>query len=221
PSLLDLGVALGGGAAGAYATARPSLSASLPGVAIAVALVPPLSAGGITLALGSPSEVGGAGLLFVTNLVAIAAAAGIVFLLLGFRPEPLRASRVQVFGRGFTALMLLTIAVAIPLGALTAGSLREASLDSEVRAALDATFPAVPGLAWNEVSVDRLEDRGLALTVEAESTEVLSPEALLGLELNLSQRLERPVRLVVRLVQVSILGPLEDATCTSRTTRRT
>ncbi|MQA00343.1 MAG: DUF389 domain-containing protein [Dehalococcoidia bacterium] len=212
PSLLDLGVALGGGAAGAYATARPSLSASLPGVAIAVALVPPLAAGGIALALGSPSEVGGAGLLFVTNLIAIAAAAGIVFLLLGFRPEPLRASRVQVFGRGFVALLLLTIAVAIPLGALTAGSVREASLDADVRAALDATFPAVPGLAWNEVSVDRLEDRALALTVEAESTETLSPEVVLALEVDLSQRLERPVRLVVRVVQVSILGPLEQTT---------
>ena len=43
PNIFDLIIALAGGAAGAYATASPRISAGLVGVAIATALVPPLS----------------------------------------------------------------------------------------------------------------------------------------------------------------------------------
>ena len=42
PSPIDLGVALAGGAAAAFALAMPNISAALPGVAIATALMPPL-----------------------------------------------------------------------------------------------------------------------------------------------------------------------------------
>ncbi|NIN68813.1 MAG: DUF389 domain-containing protein, partial [Anaerolineae bacterium] len=42
PNLLDLLIALASGAAGAYAVSRKDVSAALPGVAIAAALVPPL-----------------------------------------------------------------------------------------------------------------------------------------------------------------------------------
>jgi len=53
PRLLDLAVALAAGAAGAFALGRQDVSDALPGVAIAVSLVPPLSAAGILLAAGS------------------------------------------------------------------------------------------------------------------------------------------------------------------------
>ena len=55
PTLLDVIIALAGGAAGAYASASPRLSAGLVGVAIATALVPPLSACGICLGRGEAS----------------------------------------------------------------------------------------------------------------------------------------------------------------------
>ena len=47
PSPYDLVIALAGGAAAAYALAQPQLSAALPGVAIATALMPPLCTVGI------------------------------------------------------------------------------------------------------------------------------------------------------------------------------
>ncbi len=52
PNLFDLMIALGGGAAGAYASVSPRLSIAFVGVAIATALVPPLATRGIFLARG-------------------------------------------------------------------------------------------------------------------------------------------------------------------------
>jgi uncharacterized membrane protein len=84
PNLIDLMVALAGGAAGAYATVSPRLSAALVGVAIATALEPPLSSGCILLARGEYQLALGAFLLVFTNMVAIQFAASVVLLLCGY-----------------------------------------------------------------------------------------------------------------------------------------
>lgn len=86
PNLLDLGIALLSGLAGSVVVSRGSGDGvtALPGVAIAVALMPPLCVMGFGLGSGANLEImGGAGLLFVTNLVAIVASAFFVFLLVG------------------------------------------------------------------------------------------------------------------------------------------
>ncbi len=98
PTLIDLGIAMAAGAAAALANSRRSILNSIAGVAIAVALVPPLAVCGIGLALGgkataeaglSLTEFGlysggrdialGAFVLFLTNLFGIVAVAIIVF----------------------------------------------------------------------------------------------------------------------------------------------
>jgi uncharacterized hydrophobic protein (TIGR00271 family) len=85
PNLLDLGVALLSGLAGSIVVARGGGVAgvtALPGVAIAVALIPPLCTLGF--GVGSGFEwpiISGAGLLFLTNLAAIVASAFLIFLL--------------------------------------------------------------------------------------------------------------------------------------------
>jgi uncharacterized hydrophobic protein (TIGR00271 family) len=103
PSLLDLGVAMAAGAAGAFSMSRESIRNSIAGVAISVSLVPPLAVTGIGLALGSKvtadvglsfREVGlfsggtdiavGSFVLFLTNLVAIIVVAGIVMAIQGY-----------------------------------------------------------------------------------------------------------------------------------------
>ncbi len=80
PTLIDLGVALAAGAVGALAKSRRGIGDALPGVAIAVALVPPLSVIGIGIAFASPSVFFGSLLLFLTNLVGIVFSGGLVFL---------------------------------------------------------------------------------------------------------------------------------------------
>ena len=64
PTLIDLAVGLAAGAAGSFAKTRREIADALPGVAIAVALVPPLSVIGIGLALGDHTVAVGSTLLF-------------------------------------------------------------------------------------------------------------------------------------------------------------
>lgn len=108
PNLLDLGVAIVSGMAGAYANAREEVAKSLAGVAIAVALVPPLCVVGIGLGWMDKEVIWGATLLFITNLVGISVAASLTFLWLGF--APFRLART-----GLMASLLLLAIVSIPL----------------------------------------------------------------------------------------------------------
>jgi uncharacterized hydrophobic protein (TIGR00271 family) len=95
PTLLDLGIALFSGLAGSVAVSRMGggeAVTTLPGVAIAVALMPPLCTIGFGLGSGANLRImGGAGLLFLTNLVAIVSSAFMIFLLAGMNSPDVRA----------------------------------------------------------------------------------------------------------------------------------
>ncbi|MEJ1154510.1 DUF389 domain-containing protein [Microbacterium marmarense] len=91
PNIVDMLIALAAGAAGAFATVNARVASGIAGVAIAVALVPPLAVVGVCLYGARFEDAGGATLLFLTNFVAIVLAAATVFVLTGFaRPYALR-----------------------------------------------------------------------------------------------------------------------------------
>ena len=91
----DLAIAVLAGTAGAFVSVRSEASSALPGVGIAVALVPPLAAIGMTLGIGDLDLAGGAILLYLTNLVGIILAASIVFTLAGFAAFSVAPARGQ------------------------------------------------------------------------------------------------------------------------------
>lgn len=121
PTLLDLGVALAAGAVGAYCQSKEDIRDSLAGVAIAVALVPPLSVVGIGLARGSMSVAYGAAVLYATNLVGITVAAATILLLMGYSPVN-KAKAAICASMAFLALLL------VPLGF----SMRELILEDKL-----------------------------------------------------------------------------------------
>ena len=106
PNLLDLMVAVFSGIAGAYANSKEEVAKSLAGVAIAVALVPPLSVTGIGLGLGNIDVIYGSFLLFVTNLVGITLSAALTFIVLGF--APIKRAKKGIF---FTSILMVIIAI--------------------------------------------------------------------------------------------------------------
>lgn len=109
PNLLDLGIAVASGIAGAYAYSKEEISKTLAGVAISVALVPPLAVAGIGIGWMDWSVFGGAMLLLGTNLAGIVMAASLTFLMLGFSPFRLAV-------RGLLISTGIMVAIALPLG---------------------------------------------------------------------------------------------------------
>lgn len=108
PSTLDLLVAILSGIAGAFANARENIAKSLPGVAIAVALVPPLCVSGIGIGWWNFEVFYGAMLLFLTNLTGIIMAAGLSFMVIGFAPF----SRAR---KGIVLSVFMVSIISVPL----------------------------------------------------------------------------------------------------------
>jgi uncharacterized hydrophobic protein (TIGR00271 family) len=108
PNLLDLGIAVGSGVAGAYAHAKREIAKTLAGVAIAVALVPPLAVSGIGLGWMDFSVFIGAFLLLMTNLAGMVLAAALTFLFLGYSP-------VKLARKGLFISLLIVVSISAPL----------------------------------------------------------------------------------------------------------
>jgi len=215
PNLLDLGVALASGAAGAYALCRKEVSTALPGVAIAAALVPPLATIGIGLAQWNGEVAGGALLLFATNLVAISGAGGMVFLWLGFRPLPGKETRRRIFQGGVIGTILLLVAVTIPLGVLTAQSWRNAALSRRIETALHDGLDEMEYVYWDgQWDMEELDDGTVQLEVLVRSTRSVRHAEVVELQESVAGHVQRPIELRLSLILTTQLDPLQPPTPT-------
>jgi uncharacterized hydrophobic protein (TIGR00271 family) len=110
PNTLDLMVAIFSGIAGAYAQAKSHVAQSLAGVAIAVALVPPLGVTGIGLGWMDWEMVYGAFLLFSTNLIGMIMAGAATFTVLGYAPIK-RAKHALTYSAILVGIMSVPLAL--------------------------------------------------------------------------------------------------------------
>jgi uncharacterized hydrophobic protein (TIGR00271 family) len=204
PSLFDLAVALASGAAGAYAIAREDVAAALPGVAIAAALVPPLGVVGIGLAMGDLELAGGGGLLFAANLIAIALAGSVTFLLLGFRPGS-HAARSRNLRRGLLTAVLLFVLVAIPLGGVFIQSVHTARLRQDIQQTVTRQFETETKVEITSVDAITFDEEatGLTVTIPIYTSGAVPPSLAENLQVQLTKVLGRPVH--VRLVVFSTI----------------
>lgn len=136
PTMLDLITAIAAGAAGAYGLSRPDVSDALPGVAIAISLVPPLSVVGISYSQGDWESGNGALLLFSTNMLAILVVGGLTFIVTGVAPIQRLADNQQ---RVRTSVAAVAAAGAMVIGLLllngaqiTQSLFNEASIDQTI-----------------------------------------------------------------------------------------
>jgi uncharacterized hydrophobic protein (TIGR00271 family) len=200
PNLFDLAVALASGAAGAYAVARKDVAASLPGVAIAAALVPPLSVIGVGLAMGEMGVAGGGGLLFATNLTAIILAGSLVFLLLGFRPGHGTEGEMRL-RVGIITTVILLVLVTIPLATVFVRSAAVSQTRSAIDRVLARELEQIPDARLVSFEFEDGED-DVEVTVIAYAPEPLSSEAATHLSEELAKAVAKPVRL--RLVAIPV-----------------
>ena len=205
PTLLDLGVAIAAGVAGAYSKIRRSVADAIPGVAISVALVPPLCVTGIGLATNNYQLSSGSFVLFLTNLVGIITSAELVFLF-------------QSYGswkKGIWGLLILALSI-IPISVPLGFTFQKMIADNQINHAL---------FKYNRLYDNRVQSKITAVEVDIKKPGELSvlvdvirePEGILesneedvkqGLEVVrqfLSQEVGKPVHLRVRVFPVEIL----------------
>ena len=115
PHLIDLLAALATGVVGSVALVRRDISDTLPGVAIAISLVPPLSVVGLTLEAGAYGQSLGAFLLFLTNVAAILATGIIVMALYGVQRLATGPATALSRRRATFVVVALVVIVAVPL----------------------------------------------------------------------------------------------------------
>ena len=147
PRLVDLISALATGAVGSVALVRRDISDTLPGVAIAISLVPPLSVVGFTLEAGKPDQALGASLLFLTNVAAILASGTVVMALYGFHRlvAPVAGPERGTVNRRNAVIVVVAMVLAVSVS-LTATSLtlsRDSSREARTLAAARSFGDAV------------------------------------------------------------------------------
>ena len=157
--LVDLAAALATGAVGSVALVRSDISDTLPGVAIAISLVPPLAVVGLTLESGAPRESLGALLLFTTNVVAILASGTVVMALYRIRRVSGQMTAPALRYHGAVAIIAaLLAAVIVPLWISSDRIEKTTVRQLEVQAVADHW---ATDAGWSVVGVDASGDQVL------------------------------------------------------------
>lgn len=149
PGILNLVAAIATGFAGSVALARRDVAAVLPGVAIAISLVPPLVVTGICLGQRSFALAAGALILFLSNFLALVLAGTLVFAVLVLKSMEGETDRSR--RKAVIALSLLLVVITVPLATNTIGNYLVTLWDQRITQAADAWITAVPGASVEEV----------------------------------------------------------------------
>ncbi len=177
PGLLDVVAAVATGFAGAVALARRDVAAVLPGVAIAISLVPPLAVVGVCLGQGAGWLALGALLLFLSNLLALVLAGTVVYAVLGYGvviTGPDRARR-----RARVTVSVLFIVVVLPLVANTVATYLISVWTARVETTATAWISSVPG-----GSITSVDNKSRTIYIHVQTTGELPPMSTLLADLD-------------------------------------
>lgn len=147
PTLMDLTAALATGLVGAVAVARRDVGDVLPGVAIAISLVPPLAVVGVCLGSGAGSLAAGAFVLFASNVVAMIITATVVLVTAGY--SRVNGAAGTRWRRAYAILAVALIVVAVPMVVNSLASLWSRQVSGAAQQWLGSTLGAeVTDVAW-------------------------------------------------------------------------
>lgn len=154
PSLFDIIVAVASGIVGAYGNANKKISNTLVGIAIAVALMPPLCTIGIGLGKFNIEIATGATILFIINLVSISLAGAIVFW--AMKIHPVLADEGQIKKRALYQIamsIIILVAISIPVGIYMWDGFKIATSQETVRKVMLQDYP---GLSIFQMKTERI-----------------------------------------------------------------
>lgn len=215
PTLFDLAIGLAAGLAGSFCMIHPGLQASVAGVAIAVALVPPLTVTGITAAgwwTGSLAwrPAFGSFMLFLANYLTIELAASVLFYAVGFHVEK-EGRPLSTFRKTIVANMILLLLTVVFLAQQLRTLVRERVGMVTARRSLEKGLSDIPGADLDSLDVV-LRGHDLSVTTVVGSRQSVAPTTVAALERNLKKALSRTLpdvkaHLIVRTVNSVYASP--------------
>jgi uncharacterized hydrophobic protein (TIGR00271 family) len=195
PNLLDLLVAVLAGFAGTYALIDAHLSPALPGVAIATAIVPPLSNCGLCLAMGAYHGAWGSFILFFANFLAILLVSAATFLAAGMAPRLLWKDKG--FTRTFGVALVGFILVAGLLTHTLVRIVQERYRNNTIRAILTEKLAQLPSTSLTSIIQQVYEGR-LYILATVRTPQVIPPDRVKAIQEIISRRLQQPSELIIR-----------------------
>ena len=198
PTLIDFGIAMAAGMAGAFTQTRRSIADAIPGVAIAVALVPPLSVIGIGFGLGEKAMAAGAFLLFSTNLICIIFFGSLVFLFQSY-------GNLERAKKGLAMSTLVMFALGVPLTL----SMRELIIKKNVSSQIsDLIVKQTNVFANADINLITVIPRTEFLQIKIEVSaplESISQTDIDRLRQLLVQNINQPIELQVEVIPMRII----------------
>ena len=140
PTIFELFIALAAGFVGAFVIAYPKIGASIAGVVIAAAIVPPIAVMGISISHGNLSMAGGAFILLMSNLIAVTFSASLLFLVSRFKGPVSEKGQEQRKSNIRWASVLL-IFMAMPLFLITSKVVNESNRQNMIRETIAVIIP--------------------------------------------------------------------------------
>jgi uncharacterized hydrophobic protein (TIGR00271 family) len=212
PNLLDLLVAVLAGFAGAYAMVNEHLSPTLPGVAIATAIVPPIANAGLCLAVGAYQGAYGSFLLFLANFLSILMVSCLVFIGAGLT----RALPTEKWGfaRRFGVPALGFMMVAVLLTPPLVRIVKDRYLTTNVRRIIAAQLSQLPTTAMFKMSHE-MSGGKLYVLGTVRTPRVISPNRVKVIQEALTDKLRMPTALILRCVltrDISATGSTSEVT---------
>jgi uncharacterized hydrophobic protein (TIGR00271 family) len=202
PNLYDLVIAFLAGLAGSAAlcTKRNYLTI-VPGVAIATAVIPPLSVAGFGAGTGNFAIFAGGFFLFFTNFVAIVLATCIVFFVYGFHPRMVTEMDVAQLRKRFAFFAFVLAVISIPLVYTLHASLAEVKLRNVISLQLQRGFNREKQSHLTSFDY-RKKDGEVEVNAVVNAVEYLHEADIATAEKGLSDSVGNRVRLNVEQVKV-------------------
>lgn len=209
PNLYDLVIAFLAGTAGAAALCtRKNYLTIVPGVAIATAVIPPLSVVGFGIGTGDFSIAFGSFFLFFVNLVAIVLATFLVLYAYGFRPS--QTGDLSQNRRRIAILFSVLFVISIPLFYTVHKTAAELRLRNNLGSILTRDFnkERESSLRSFEYNEDR-KGKGL-VTALVYTVDYIKQDRIDQIEQSMRRSLKRDLNLYVEQVKVQP-GGLKEA----------
>lgn len=212
PNLYDLLIAFFSGLAGAVALCtRKNYLTIVPGVAIATAVIPPLSVAGFGLGIADFNLSLGSFLLFFTNFVAIVISTCIVFYIYGFKPSIITDADVSALKKRVSYLAVVLFVISIPLIYTLHKSISEVRIKTNMQNILKRELDRAGTSRLSAFSYITSEVGKLEINATINTVTYLKETEINNIEKKIKDSLEKDLVLYVEQIKVQPGGLKESS----------